>query len=295
MAAMMRAAHMILDGEPKIFTDSLALRFSGIRSEEQLLATLNVIGPAVVASFGQGLGRALFNYLRAVTTLRSRYAEDELGHAIERGVKQYVILGAGLDSFAYRRQDLQDVIRVFEVDLPATQRWKRTRLGALDIVLPRNLTFIPLDFERETLPGALRTGGYRPNEPSFFSWLGTTQYLTEDAVFKTLRQVASLSPASEIVFQYQVAEALLDEESRRLLSVLKAGGAKNGEPWLSFFNPTSLAARITELGFNEVSDFGPEQASKRYFDGRTDKLPVPHLSHLMKARVGDGLGQGRLR
>jgi methyltransferase (TIGR00027 family) len=289
LAAMMRAAHVVLDGEPKIFADSLALRLSGAENEEELLATLDAFQRAVMANFGQQLTQALFKYLRAVTTMRSKYTEDELSYAIQRGVKQYVILGAGLDSFAYRRQDLVGVVRVFEVDLPATQHWKRTRLSALNIVLPGNLTFIPFDFEKETLTDALRTGGYRPDKPAFFSWLGTTHYLTASAVFQTLHEIACLSPGSEIVFQYQVSEALLDKESRELLRALKAGGAKNGEPWLSFFEPTSLAAQVRELGFAQISDFGPQEARARYFAGRTDKLPVPHLSRLMKARVGDGL------
>jgi methyltransferase (TIGR00027 family) len=292
MAAMMRAAHMILDGEPKIFMDPLALRLSGAESEDELLVTLNAFQRAVITHFGQELTQTLFKYLRAVTTMRSRYTEDELSWAIHRGVEQYVILGAGLDSFAHRREDLVDTVRVFEVDLRAPQQWKRARLRALNIVPPKNLTFIPFDFEKGTLTGALQTGGYVPDRPAFFSWLGTTHYLTVNAVFETLREIASLRAGSEIVFQYQVSEAFLDEQDRRLLDVLKAGGAKNSEPWLSFFEPTSLAERVTELGFTQISDFGPEEARTRYFDGRTDKLPVPHLSRLMKARVGDGVRRG---
>jgi methyltransferase (TIGR00027 family) len=288
MAAMMRAAHMVLDSEPKIFSDPFALRLSGAEDHEELLSTLNALQRAVMANFGQELTQALFKYLRSVTTMRSRYTEDELSQAIDCGVTQYVILGAGLDSFAYRREDLVGVVQVFEVDLPVTQYWKRTRLRALEIVPPTNLTFIPLDFERETLTDALRTGGYQPDKPGFFSWLGTTHYLTPSAVFKTLREIACFAAGSEIVFQYQVSEALLDKDSRQLLAVLKAGGAKNGEPWLCFFDPTSLAAQVRELGFAQVSDFGPEEARTRYFAGRTDKLPVPHLSRLMKARVGAG-------
>jgi methyltransferase (TIGR00027 family) len=113
--------------------------------------------------------------------VRSRYAEDELSKAIERGVAQYVILGAGLDSFAYRRRDLAEVIHVFEVDYPATQAWKQARLRTLGITLPSNLTFIPIDFEKQALADALRAGGYRAEKPAFFSWLGVTEYLTEEA------------------------------------------------------------------------------------------------------------------
>ena len=129
--------------------------------------------------------------------MRSRYTEDELSKALARGIKQYVILGAGLDSFAYRRRDLADVLRVFEVDHPATQQWKRVRLQELGIELPPNLTFIPINFEQQTVTAALQAGGYWPEEPAFFSWLGVIGYLTEEATFKTLREVVAAAPGSE--------------------------------------------------------------------------------------------------
>ena len=126
--------------------------------------------------------------------MRQRYTEDELDKAVERGVAQYVILGAGLDSFAYRRPDLAGVVRVFEVDHPATQQWKRARVQALALPPPNNLTFVPIDFEQQALADELRAGGHRSELPTFVSWLGVTMYLTEEAVFETLRYVASLEP-----------------------------------------------------------------------------------------------------
>jgi len=285
--AMVRAAHLLFDGEPKIFSDTLALDLSGAGTEGALKASLDNLKAKVAANAGPERAEAVFRYQRSIMTMRSRYTEDELGAAIQRGVGQYVILGAGLDSFAYRRRDLAGVLQVFEVDLPATQDWKRARLRELHIDVPSNLTFIPIDFERQTLMDTLRTGGYQSEKPAFFSWLGTTQYLTPEAVFKTLSEVASAAPGSEIVFQYQVSEAVLDEGSRQLMEVLKAAvrGA-SGESWLSLFDPTRLAAQVRELGFTQVLDFGPEAAFTRYFAGRTDGLPVPYLSHLMKARMG---------
>lgn len=285
--AMVRAAHLLFDGEPKIFADPLALELSGAGTASALQARLDALHAQVAANAGPERAAALFRYLHSIMTLRSRYTEDELDGALQRGVGQYVLLGAGLDSFAYRRRDLAGVLQVFEIDLPTTQEWKRARLRELHIDIPSNLTFIPIDFERQTLMDTLRAGGYRSETPAFFSWLGTTQYLTAEAVFKTLREVASAAAGSEIVFQYQVSEAVLDEESRQLMEVLKAAvrGA-SGESWLSLFDPTSLAAQVRELGFTQVWDFGPEAAFTRYFAGRTDGLPVPYLSHLMKARVG---------
>ena len=173
------------------------------------------------------------------------------------------------------------------MDHPATRQWKRARLRELQIAPPSNLVFVPLDFETHTLAEALRAGGYRPKEAAFFSWLGTTRYLTEESVFRTLRDVASVSaPGSEIVFDYSVPDEFLDEEGRQFLAVLKGFGAASGEPWLSLFAPASLAARVEEVGFAEVWDFSPEEANARYFAGRMDGLRVPSISHLMKARVG---------
>jgi methyltransferase (TIGR00027 family) len=228
----------------------------------------------------------MVRYTRAGTVMRQRYTEDALEKALARGVGQYVILGAGLDSFAYRRPDLAGVVRVFEVDHPATQQWKRARLQALDLTPPSNLTFVPLDFEQQTLADGLRAGGHRPELPTFISWLGVTQYLTEEAVFETLRYVVSLAPGSEIVFQYVVPEALLDDGNRRLLAMFKAASAARGEPWLSLFEPTTLAARVKELGFTQVWDFGPKEANTRYFAGRADGLCASPMHHLMKGQVG---------
>ncbi len=212
--------------------------------------------------------------------------------ALERGISQYVILGAGLDSFAYRRRDLEDRLNVFEVDLPAMQRWKKARLQELNIFLPRNLAFVPVDFEKHNMIEELITAGYRPEIPVFFSWLGVTHFLTESAVFQTLREVASTAPGSEIVFEYVLQESLLGNGDRQITATLKANPS---EPWLSFFNPVELAERVKETGYSEVWDFGQEEANELYFKGRTDVLSPTVLdrlsvntfrsAHLMEARV----------
>ncbi|MBI3801609.1 MAG: class I SAM-dependent methyltransferase, partial [Deltaproteobacteria bacterium] len=260
-AAMLRAAHVLLDGEPKILTDNFAMGLSGVDSDVALQAALETMQADFAQRANPELARALLRHLRASVTMRSRYTEDELSEAITRGVRQYVILGAGLDSFAYRRRDLIEVVRIFEVDHPATQQWKRARLQELQIELPPNLTFIPIDFERQTLADALRTGVCHLEEPVFFSWLGVTGYLTEEAIFKTLREVATAAPGSEIVFGYGVREELLDRESQQMRTALKGQVAARGEPTLSLFDPTSLAARVKAVGFAQVWDFGPEAAN----------------------------------
>jgi methyltransferase (TIGR00027 family) len=188
---MMRTAHLLLDADPKISRDELALGLSGVENEAALLIRLETIETEVARRSTPEVAQAMTRYARAGTVMRQRYTEDELGKAIERGVGQYVILGAGLDSFAYRRPDLTGILGVFEVDHPTTQQWKQARLQELHIPLPRNLTFIPLDFEQQTLAEGLRAGGHRPELPTFVSWLGVTQYLTEEAVFNTLQYVAS--------------------------------------------------------------------------------------------------------
>jgi methyltransferase (TIGR00027 family) len=271
IAAMIRAAHLLWDDAPKIFQDPLALGLSGVESPDALQATL------------RARQREPYNY--AGVLVRQRYAEDALAIAITRGVGQYVILGAGLDSFAYRRPDLATILRIFEVDHPATQQWKRARLEALSVDLPSHLTFIPLDFEQHTLAAALPAGGHRPELPTFFSWLGVTHYLTDEAVFTILRYVASLAPGSEIVFQYFLPETLFDDENRRLLALWKERRASVGEPVLSQFEPATLATRMQECGFTQIWDVGPEELDARYFAGRTDGLRASPHSHLMKACV----------
>ncbi len=202
LSAVMRVAHLQLDGEPEIFSDPFALGLSGFESEAPLTESVSKFLATLTADAGAECAQATFNYLRAGMTVRSRYTEDELTHAIRRGTAQYVILGAGLDSFAYRRRDLASLVRVFEVELPTSQHWKRERLRALKMSEPEGLVFVPLDLERQVLLDGLCAAGCRVEMPAFVSWLGTTQYLTTEAVFKTLKETASRAkrgPLGELV------------------------------------------------------------------------------------------------
>jgi methyltransferase (TIGR00027 family) len=273
VSAMARAAHLLWDDAPKIFEDTFALRLSGCESESALRTQLDPFAGFVRRATG-------------TVVMRSRYLEEEIDQAVGRGVSQYVILGAGLDSFAYRRTDLAKVLRVFEVDHPASQTWKRTRLQALGIALPPNLSLVPVDFEKQSLIDTLCMSGYRTAAPGLFSWLGVTMYLTPDAIFSTLRTIAALAPGTEIIFEYHVPKELVDAETQRLLSVVMAAGATRGEPLLSFFDPAKLAEEVRKVGFAEVSDFGPKEVAARYFVGRTDDLRPLSWAHYMRARVG---------
>lgn len=293
-AAMTRAAHLILDDEPKILNDDFALRFSGIQNEAALRSILNAFYAEMGKRITQEHACAYARSSRAYLVVWNRYIEDELDKALDHGVSQYVILGAGLDSFAYRRQDLENKLRVFEVDHPATQQWKKRRLRELDINLPRNLTLVTVDFENQRLMDRLRLAGCRLGAPVFFSMLGVAHYLTQGAVFQTLREIANMAPGSEIIFDYMLSDSLLSEQDRRTIAWGKA--CERQQPWISQFDPTILTERLKEMGFIEISDFGPEEANSLYLTGRTDGLSPSALNklhnsalrmaHLMKARVG---------
>jgi methyltransferase (TIGR00027 family) len=286
IVAMYRAAHLLWEDPPKIFEDTLALKLCGCESEAALRAQLNRLDAEVARSTSPDFAAISRRHLTATVLMRSRYVEDEVDQAVGRGVSQYVILGAGLDSFAYRRPDLAKVLRVFEVDHPATQAWKRTRLREAGIELPPNLSLVPVDFEKHSLIDSLRMNGYSTDAPGLFSWLGVTMYLTPDAIFTTLRTVAALAPGTEIIFQYLVPKELVDEENQRILARRMAENAARGEPYRSSFEPTQLAEQVRKLGFAEVSDLGPDEAAARYFAGRSDGLRPLASSHLMRALVG---------
>jgi methyltransferase (TIGR00027 family) len=283
---MLRAAHLLWDDEPKIFADTLALELSGCADEAVLRARLDRIAAEAAHSSSPALARTFLRTATAQIVVRSRYVEGELEQAVRHGVSQYVILGAGLDSFAYRRPDLAKVLRVFEVDHPATQARKRTRLEEIGVAVPANVTFVPVDFERQSLINGLRMSGYRTDVPAVFSWLGVTMYLTPDVIFSTLRTVAALALGTQIIFQYSAPKESVDEEAQKILAVRAAFTAARGEPIQTSFEPTELAVQVRGLGFAEVFDFSPKQATQCYFAHRTDGLRPFATEHFMSARVG---------
>jgi methyltransferase (TIGR00027 family) len=284
LTAMLRAAHLLWDDPPKIFEDTFALALSGCADEAALRERLEARGAELAARAGRDLAKAALQLLRCQVVGRSRYVEDELTEALKRGVAQYVILGAGFDSFVYRRPDVAGVLRVFEVDHPATQAWKRMRLRELGVAIPPNLVFVPLDFQQQSLIESLRISGYRPDAPGFFSWLGVTQYLTPAAIFDTLQTVASMAPGTEIISTYLFPAAILDDRRRQIRQLLMDLAAARGEPMLTFFEPAELAEHLRKLGFAEVWNIGPEEAHARYFASRTDGLRGENT--IICARVG---------
>jgi len=271
--ALLRAAHQILD-KPKVFDDPLALRIVGQESALALQTDLY-----------QSEATRLSPYLRAFMAARSRYAEDVLALAVGRGVRQYVILGAGLDTFAYRNPYPEGALRVFEVDHPATQAWKQTRLEEAGVPLPVDLTFAPVDFERRTLADGLRDTDYDLSLSAFFSWLGVTPYLMTEGVMTTLRFIALGPTGSEVVFDYAISPSLLTPDQRSILDALANRVASAGEPWRTFFDPVELTKDLRAMGFGHVEDIGPAEINARYFKDRADGLRVGSMAHMVNARV----------
>ena len=216
--------------------------------------------------------------------VRSRFAEDELATSVGSGILQYVVLGAGLDTFACRNPHTG--LRVFEVDHPATQQWKREQLHAAGIAIPSHAVFIPIDFERETLGDALERSGFRMDHPAFFSWLGVVPYLSERAFADTLSFIAAMPKPSGVVFDYGVARTALSWRERFVLDALAARVAAAGEPFRLFFEPEQLAAQLRHIGFNHIEDLGSAEINRRYFSRRADGLELKsNLGRLLYAKT----------
>ena len=224
-------------------------------------------------------------FLRAFFAVRSRFAEDCLAEAIRHGVWQYVVLGAGLDTFAYRNPYPSDTLRIFEVDHPATQAWKRSRLAEGGIAAPPSLTFVPVDFETDQLTRALAAAGFRDDVPSWFAWLGVTMYLTRAAFDDTLRFIAWRPAASGVVFDYAVSPAVLDARGRAVFEAMAERVSAAGEPWQTTFVPEDLARELRALGFTDVEDLGAKEIEARYLTGRKDGLRVGTIGRLIRAVV----------
>jgi len=269
-AAAHRAAHQILE-KPHVFDDPLAAKILGQEGEAALRAKLDR------ATEGAPL--------RAFIAARSRFAEDRLHDALERGVRQYVVLGAGLDTSAYRNAGLAPDLRIFEVDHPATQAWKRTCLASAGIAIPPLLAFVPLDFERRTLREDLEAGGLRPGEPAFFSWLGVVPYLERSAILETLGLIASWLPSgTEVVLDYGEPPSAFDPALRAVYEARAQRVADIGEPWRTFFEPDDIARELRRAGFADVEDLGAAALNARYFAGRADRLEVGPAGHVVRAR-----------
>ena len=264
-AAHHRAAHQVLENG-RIFSDPLALRILG--EDAGTVAR-------EVAEKPSGARMRIF------IAVRTRFAEDALAAAVERGVRQLVVLGAGLDTYAYRGA-LRHRLRIFEVDHPATQQWKREQLAGAGIPLPDCLTFAPVDFERQSLPEGLASTGFDPAQPTFSTWLGVVPYLTKAAFWSTAGFIASLPNGAHVVFDYSDPPHTLPPELRALHDLGAARVAGLGEAWINYFEPEQLRAGLHDLGFNDVEDLGPPQIVSRYFPNRAGAVPE-RGGHILRA------------
>lgn len=266
-AAGYRAAHQLLEGG-KVFADPLARTILG-EGADAIIAGLSA-DPRQQA-------------IRIFMATRSRFAEDCLGAAVLRGVRQAVVLGAGLDTFSLRNPYSELGLRVFEVDHPATQAWKLRRLAEVGLAIPASLSFAAVDFETDGLSPGLVAAGFKPDRSAFFMWLGVVPYLGRAAIAATLRYIASIRE-SEVVFDY--SEPLENYPAERLEEIvaLRARAAESGEPWLSHFDPAEIAQELRKHGFQDLEDLGMPQMAIRY-PGTTAGQTTNGLGpHVMRAR-----------
>ena len=278
MAATYYRAYHAKHDAPKIFDDYLANRLLAEEERvffERLATQLIESDPASAASCPDKT-TALAWSMQAmpfppIALSRNRYAEDCLEMAVRQGIQQYVNLGAGMDTFAFRRPDLQEQLQVFEVDHPATQVLKRRRIAELGWEQPAQLHFVPVDFTQENLATALTRSSYAPQSLSFFSWLGVTFSLPREAVFVTLRAVADIAPAgSMIIFDYLDTDAFVPEKAARRLQFAMEKLQQMGAPWITCFDPSSIATELARLGLRLHENLSPSDIQERYFQGRTD-------------------------
>ena len=271
--AILRAAHQVLDGNPKILDDPLAVGFVEGAEETDIKSNLQRYqSPPLVQA-------------RAWFAMRHRFTEDCLAQAMAEGITQYVILGAGLDTFAYRPAQAATPLQIYEVDYPATQDWKIERLAALDITPPEHVSYVPVDFENQNLTQGLAQSTFDFSAPVFFSWLGVTMYLERRAVYATLKEIIALPPSSRVVFDFELDDAALEGQVKSSIAKASASAARRGEPWKSRFKALELEDTLRTMGFGAVSYFDSSQAEKNYFTGRADGLSLNGAGNIMLARV----------
>jgi methyltransferase (TIGR00027 family) len=271
LTAAARALHRE-EPQPWVLDDYLALDLAG----HEGLALLERLHAEVPMSFLRAFSRWV--------CARARYPEDLVEQAAASGVGQYVILGAGLDSFAYRRNDLMERLRVFEVDHPATQAWKLDRLAQLGVKPPAGLVFAPVDFERQTLREGLEQAAFAFGELAVFSWVGVTMYLTREAIHATLATMTRCRPGTRIVLSYNQPPDALSTSDAQITAAMAGLAAKMGEPFISRFRSAEIAQLLHQHNFGDIAEFGPDEARRAYFSGRPD-VEIAGAQRLVAATV----------
>ncbi len=273
-AAESRAIHQLSD-HPRVFDDPLAVAIAG-----------GEIGRAPESRSAE------VRRQRALMAARSRYAEDGLNAAVARGARQYVIVGAGLDTYGYRNGHAN--LRVFEVDHPSTQAWKRARLRAAGIAIPPSLVFVPAGFDQQSLPAVLESAGFQSGEVTFFSWLACSTYGSAQATVATLAFIGSLPAGSGVAFDYtgrragsdRASDPALDWVEETAMDALASRFGADEQSQQMFVDSPALDKLLRSAGFQQVEDLAAPEIDERYFHNRIDGLRVaPGLVHLVSARV----------
>lgn len=255
------ADRLFTDEQRALFTDNLSRAFAFFDPE----------GAARVQTQADALAGFMRSQSLPITLSRARYMEEILEREINNGITQYVILGAGLDTFAFRRPDLTARLRVFEVDHPATQNYKRARLQTLGWEIAPQLHWIALDFTQRDLMPALEAAHYDPNAQTLFSWLGVTYYLARSVIDATLRAISARARAgSKIIFDYLDSDAFIPERTAPRVARMQAATIQGGEPMQTGFDPARLGAELGALGYRLQENLRPADIQEKYFRGRTD-------------------------
>lgn len=264
--ALWRALHLQVDPPPHVFEDAVGLALAAPETDWQKRPDM---GPFT-------------RPFRASILARARLVEDFVVEQAARGVGQYVILGAGLDTFAQRHPELASSLRVFEIDQPATQAWKRGRLVELGYGIPPSLRLVPVDFEAgDAWPGRLAAAGFDANRPAVVASTGVSMYLTRAAIMATLRQVAALASGSTLLMSFMLPIERLDPEVRIGVQRAVEGARASGTPFISFFDPDEMLAMARDSGFSKARHVSADMLAQRYFAGRTDGLRPPSHSEEM--------------
>ena len=261
--ALWRALHVEVDPQPHVFEDTVGLQLAAPDDDWRSRPDMS----------------AFTRPFRASIIARARFVEDLVIEQAARGVEQYVILGAGLDTFAQRRPELASQLRVFEIDQPGPQEWKRQRLIDLGFGVPSNLRLVPVDFEAgDAWWTQLVAAGFNAARPAVVASTGVSMYLTKEAIIATLRQVATLAHGSTFVMSFMLPIEMLDDEVRPGVERAAAGARASGTPFISFFTPDEMLALARAAGFKEVRHVSAAMLAQRYFANRTDGLRPPNNS-----------------
>ena len=271
-AAAARAAHLIVDDSPYIFSDTAAGPLLGDRTTELL------------SYHREHAAHPILSAARAQVVCRSRYAEDRLGEAVASGVRQYVLLGAGLDSFGYR-SGLASQVHVFEVDHPGTQESKRAALAAARISVPGGVTFVPADLGTGSLTDARQAAGFDVGQRAVVSWLGVIMYLTGTAIRSTLASLAGFAAGTELIADYVLPRSLRDQAGDCYVRQVGPAAAERGEPWRTFLSPQEMAGLLADSGFGAAEDVPQRDAVPAQLWDRSDSLRPISLSMITRASL----------